>query len=152
MMTASWVISNACENESFLILSSLWKNGNGNRELPEVTVVWSDRKWKHFWTGSQKYIFWKLAKNCLKGKFLVFAIRPLDGGRSFWSLFSGDVLSSPYQQAIQLMPSLTPKTQSSERNLSGTIVPWRIFTRSKTFLMKKIFLILKKWLTQWESW
>ena len=45
------------ENEGLLNPSSLRKNANGNWLLPEVTVVWSDRKWKFFWNGSQKSYF-----------------------------------------------------------------------------------------------
>ena len=37
------------ENEALIIPSSLSKNGNRNRSLPEVTAVWLDRKWKKFW-------------------------------------------------------------------------------------------------------
>ena len=42
------------ENKGLYVPNNLWKNGNWNRPLPEVTVVWSDRKWKNFWIGSQK--------------------------------------------------------------------------------------------------
>ena len=45
------------ENEELYIPNILWKNGNGNRPLPEVTVVWSDRKWKKISNRKSKNIF-----------------------------------------------------------------------------------------------
>ena len=65
-------------NEGLLIRNSLSKNGNQNRPLPEVTVVWSDRKWENFWTENRKF----------------FDILSLDGGRGLWSLISdNDVIT-----------------------------------------------------------
>ena len=62
------------ENEGLLNPSSLYKNGNGNRPLPEATVVWSDRKWKNVWTGSQKLYFWRACKKLFRGSYSSFLI------------------------------------------------------------------------------
>ena len=48
------------------ILSVLSKNGYQIFILPEITDVWSGRKWKSFETGSQKIYFWKAFKKLLR--------------------------------------------------------------------------------------
>ena len=62
------------ENEGLYALDLLWKNGYGVFQLPEVTGVWSDRKWKKFQTGSQKIYFWKACEKLFQEFYTRFLI------------------------------------------------------------------------------
>ena len=75
------------------MLSWLLKYMNWSPNLPEVTAIWSDRKWKKIWTGSRKIYFWKACKKLFRESYSRFLISyPFIPRReSFFSLMSSRI-------------------------------------------------------------
>ena len=83
------------ENGGPTVLRVLWKNGYQIFRLPEVTSVWSDRKWKNFETGSQKIYFWKAYKKLFRKLYSRFSISSHASAVEVFKVLSVAMTSSP---------------------------------------------------------
>ena len=83
------------EREDLTIPSLVWKNGKQIFPLPEVTGVWSDRKWKNFETGSQKIYFWKACEKLFQELYTRFLISSHEMAVEVFEVLSATMTSTP---------------------------------------------------------